>query len=138
MYPTKKQILAVNPKIKSVIKLATLAWKEEYLKNWKNLDKKEKISRLKILIYWINWANHKRHDNLKIKIGDTFQYDPNKQTIYIDGNNPSILSSLHELGHHIAGLSEFKACRWSIWIFMECFPGLFKNLKWKKHLLIKK
>lgn len=138
MYPTQKQILTVNPKIKSIIKSATLAWKDEYLKDWKNLSKKEQIDRLKILILWLNWANHKRDDNLKIKLGDEYQYDPRRQTIYIDKNHPSIMSTLHELGHHIAGLSELKACRWSVWLFIECFPGLYKNLKWNKHLLIKK
>ena len=138
MYPTKEQILSVKPKIKSIIKTAILAWKDIYLKNWKNLSKETQIERLEILIWWICWTNNFHDKNLKIKIADIYQYDPRTKTIYIDKEHPSIISVLHELGHHIAGLSELKACRWSVWLFIECFPGLYKNLKWKKHLLIKK
>jgi len=138
MYPTKEQILKKDPKVKSIIKAATLTWKDKYLKDWKELPKEEKVERLKILALWLNWSNHKKHDTLKIKVGDTFQYDPRNQTLYIDGDNPSILSTLHELGHHIKGSSELNACRWSVWLFIECFPGLYKNLKWDKHLLVKK
>jgi len=137
MYPTKEQILTVKPRIKTSIKKATLIWKKNNLKEWKNLSQKEQLNRLERLIIWLNWTNDKK-DNLKIKLGKEYQYNPQTQTIYLDKNHASIISALHELGHHIFGTSELKTCRWSIWLFIECFPELYKNLKWDRHLLIKK
>lgn len=135
-YPKKEKILSKNPNIKSVTIVSTLIWKKNYLKKWKTISKKEKFKRLFILIQWLNEVN--KNNDLNIKYGNEYQYYYTTKTIYVDKNNPSIISSLHELAHHLFGDSELSACRWSVWLFKECFPGLYKNLKWDKHLLIKK
>lgn len=136
-YPTKEQILSKDPKIESIIIKTTLLWKKEYLKAWNKLPNEEKLKRLQILIMWLYWANFKTHNFLNIRISNIYQYDHEKQKIYLDQSNPNVISSLHELAHHIFGPSELKACRWSIWIFKECFPKQYEKLTWDRHMLIK-
>ena len=117
--------------------ITTLLWKRKYFKGWNTLPNEEKNKRLKQLIYWLNWVNHKPHDFLIIKTSNEYKYNPETQRIYLEKNNPSIISSLHELGHHLFGSSELIACRWSIGVFSNCFPITFSKLKWDKHLLKK-
>ncbi len=64
-----------------------------------------------------------------------YAYSIDKRTIMI-GEKPSIISALHEFGHHLFGSSELKACRWSVWLFKKAFPKAFTKLKFKGHLLI--
>lgn len=136
MYPTKEEILAKNPKINKKIIKATISWKKDLLKNWKKAENKEKIIMLRELLYTLIINLH--IEAPYVKTGPIYAYEQKTKTIYLDINHPSIISTLHELGHHIYGSSELKACRWSIWLFKECFPNQYKNLEWNKHLLIKK
>jgi hypothetical protein len=63
-------------------------------------------------------------------------YDPINKTIHLDNSN-SIISALHEFGHHLYGSSETKACRWSVWLFKKVYPKAFTLLEWKGHLLVR-
>lgn len=63
-------------------------------------------------------------------------YNPLTKTITID-QTLSIISTLHELAHHLFGPDEKTACRWSIWLFKKVWPKAFAKLRWKGHLLKK-
>jgi len=47
----------------------------------------------------------------------------------------SLLTLLHELGHHFYGDSELLACRFSVWLFREAFPKSYAKLEWDGHVL---
>lgn len=51
--------------------------------------------------------------------------------------HPSIISSLHELGHHLFGSDELEACRYAIGLFKAGFPKSFDKLQWQGHMLVK-
>jgi len=135
IYPTKEKILGKDPKIKKETINTILIWKSFFIKNWKNKPKEIKFTRLKILIHIITFFNYNKKVN--VKKGEKDCYSPKTNTIYLNKENPSILSALHETAHALHGESELTACRWSIYLFRTCFPGLFSKLKWKGHLLIK-
>jgi len=135
-YPTKKQILTQQPRFnKETIKLTKL-WKTLALKNWKTDTNQTKHHKLKTLITTLSQTNNKTKP--KTTTNTEYFYDPNKKTIHLNINNPSIISTLHELAHHLYGPNEIQACRWSIWLFKKCFPEQYKKLEWKNHLLTKK
>ena len=135
MYPTKEEILETPVKFRKGTILIVKLWKTTAFKNWKlstTGDKLEKLTELtKALskIYRIKPPTMVPYS--------VYAYEPETQSILVDIANPSIISTLHELGHHIFGKSERKVCRWSIWLFKECFPLSYKKLKWENHLLIK-
>lgn len=62
----------------------------------------------------------------------------NQETNTIHLANKSILTALHEFAHKVYGSSEFKACRWSAWLFIKSFPERMRKMEWKGHLLIAK
>ena len=135
-YPTKEEILSKTPRIKEKTFLIIKTWKEEEFKNWKDKTNEEKFEKLKKLISYISILGYEQQPNIEQGIIDC--YCPNKKTIYLNKDNPSILTALHETSHFLHGKSELTACRWSIHLFKTCFPKLFNNLKWEGHMLIKK
>ena len=135
-YPTKQKILSTKPPINKKTITTTLQWKQEFIKNWNKKTNPQKIKELNILITKINLIYNK--NNIKIKKHNQYHYNQQTQTIYHNKNKPSIISSLHELAHHLYGKSETKACSWSIHLYTLCFPQQYKNLTWNNHLLIKK
>ena len=135
MYPNKKAILtAPGPPIKQE-KIILKKWKEIHYKGWSILPEKKKIKAIKILLLTINKI--KKGSRLKIKFDKKLAncYTSDNNTIIL--NKASIITSLHELSHHLFGESEEKACKYSIWIFKEAFPRSFKKLIFKNHLLTK-
>jgi len=136
MYPTKEEILKKRPAIRTDTKNVIKKWKSKNYKGWKDIKKSEKNKRLKKLIKLISKAEKK--PSPKIKFRDIAAYNPKKKTIILQTKKPSIVSTLHELGHHIFGAKELTTCRWSIWIFKEVFTRSYAQLSWEGHLLIKK
>lgn len=136
MYPTQEEILAKKPKFRKGTIHAVKAWKKEYIKGWKFRTNEEKIRLLKTLIKSLEDIYEKPVKDVVASNDD--MYDTKDKAIYLNADKPSIISTLHEFGHHILGSSELKACVWSVWLFKTCFPGLYNNLKWDNHLLIKK
>jgi hypothetical protein len=63
-------------------------------------------------------------------------YNPVTRMIHLSGT-PSIITALHELAHHLFGRSEWKACRWSVWLFRKTFPIAYAALVWDGHLLVR-
>ena len=82
---------------------------------------------------------HAEHNVFRLNsiLCSEYSYIPWIHTITI-GEKPSILSTLHEIGHAIRGSKELNACVFSIALFKMCFPEEFKNLEWKGHVLIRK
>lgn len=137
MYPTKEQILKKDPHIKMFVKEIILCWKKENTKDWRSIPNEGKIERLKYLILGIMTICYPSKKWPHIIDSNAYYYVPTAFEIHQDVNKPSIISALHELGHHLYGPSELKACRWSIYLFRTCFPEMYKKLKWSNHLLIK-
>jgi hypothetical protein len=134
-YPTKEEIMATPYPIKKELIVATLEWKaKEYSREWKYMNKEKRGMALAKLIDCLN-ATQKKKTNTQFS--NIYCYQPSTKTIYLDRNNPSILSALHEFGHHILGANELEVCRLSVWLFKECFPIAFQKLTWKGHMLIK-
>lgn len=136
MYPTKEEILKEKPKFRKGTILITNLWKTTAFKGWKKEENWVKTEKLGLLIEALSALHRKKSPG--IILGHEYCFDIRQKAICLDINNPSIISSLHELGHYLYGSSELKACRWSIWLFKECFPELYKQLEWKKHMLVKK
>lgn len=142
LYPTKKEILEKRPDIDPAMIKIVLSWKKKFMKDWKNATNSNKIMMLRALIYALVVCTHPllkkpKKEIPKVELGPIYCYEKTEKTIYLEGHNPSIISTLHELAHHFFGDSELEACRWSIWLFKECFPTLYNNLTWKGHQLVK-
>ena len=103
-------------------------WKEmNYNNKWSGKNDAQKIESLKELIDVMCPADR--------CIGNQYCYDPINRRITLDYHNPSILSTLHEIGHCLYGESELKACKFSVWLFKDVFPKAFQKLKWDDHML---
>ncbi len=134
-YPTKEEILRKDPKIREKTFKIIMSWKKEFLKDWKNTPKDIKFQRLATLIIAISLIGYNKIPI--VRRGDSDYYVPKEYAIYLNKNNPSILTALHETAHFLHGPSELTACRWSIYLFRTCFPTLYNKLTWKGHLLVK-
>lgn len=126
-YPTSEQIIQKPVPIRKEVSEAIATWKLSH-KRLNNeialidlLKKLQQIYNVKVNIaFGASWAHFNAKDN----------------TIYLV--NKSILTLLHEFAHKLFGRSEYKACRWSAWVFMKCFPERMMKLEWKGHLLVAK
>jgi len=148
MYPTKEQILEKEVMFKKPVIETIYEWKKQYFVDgiWRNMSNNEKNKSLKKLIFKIvdKYTIFPQTNPTKVEIQKN--KDPcceingitGVNTIFLDQNKPSIISTLHELAHALFGESELKACRWSIWLFKKTFPKSYEDLKWDKHMLIKR
>jgi hypothetical protein len=134
MYPTKDQILAEIFQHKQETIQAIWDWKIKWFKGWRD---KNSLDRLNALTDLIRVLNEIEKTEVEFCISDHYSYNPKKKIISLDLYRLSILSTLHEFGHHLLGKSELKACRWSIFLFKECFPQSFHKLSWQDHLLVR-
>jgi hypothetical protein len=135
-YPTKEEILEAPHTPSLNEQEAINRWKKTYYKNWTELSTRNKHNRIAVLIAELNIANRgKSFRYITHEYG--WQYTPDDNTIAGTENKPSIVSALHELGHHLYGESELKACRYSVGIFRSCFSKDYEKLTWKGHTLVK-
>jgi hypothetical protein len=149
-YPNFKEILRKKNKFSKKEIATIIVWKSIWFKNWKRKSKKQQIQGLRELI--LNFCEALELSNPDIIEGTEYYYqaeecidgDGNQDVewidpiISIDKKHPSIISTLHEIEHHINGDSELKACRWSTQLFKNYFTKDYNNLKWKGHMLVKK
>ena len=135
-YPTKEEILTTKPDFEDGIIWRTSVWRYLIMDNWPALDNHEKIMSLQYLIDSLCYYSKGKRPN--VEWGDEYSYDTKKKIITLDTMNPSIISTLHEIGHHFKGESELLACQWSVHLFIEIFPDFYRQLQWKGHLLVKK
>jgi hypothetical protein len=132
-YPTRQEILKSPPKFPPEV--------INYINYWKNsiwpqgVTTKQQKGWISLLLLEISLLYKKPFK--KIKCGPSYKYSPATKTICL-GPKPSIISSLHELGHHLYGASELEACKFSVHLFKEAFPKSFEKLTWKGHTLVKK
>ncbi len=138
-YPTKEEIL--DPRLTEETNLPdhfyrTIAnWKKDFWLPRRKTNNDWKNDAVADLLHMLN--DEDCNPPLKIITGKKYCYIPKERAI-VFGPEPSIISALHELGHHLFGKSELKACRFSIHLFKYAFPKSFAKLKWKNHMLIKK
>lgn len=129
-YPTAKQVMSdpVDFRVKTLEIMHE--WKKEHLKGWKEKDIGTKFVVLGFLIEMLGDTYDKPVKGFIAS--DHYAYDPEEQTILYDVSHPSIISTLHEFGHHLYGRSELKACRWSIWLFKTVFPKTWETLEFRE------
>ena len=133
VYPSKEEILKTPFKISQKIIKITTDWKKVYLKGLKQKTTKDKLKEITTLLYLLTGSREP-----VVKLGTSYGYDLVGMVLFLNKNRASLVSALHELGHHFYGASELKACRFSIWLFKAVFPEFYEKLSWKKHLLVKK
>lgn len=139
-YPTREEIINEPHKHKpAVIRLVKL-WKKEI---WFPLRDREptdelKFAALQTLIQRIATEAYQKPVEVEYEAeAMSCYYQPMHNRIVIN-KSLSILSSLHELAHHLFGSSEAKACRWSVWLFAKAFPKAYSQLEWRGHLLVRR
>ena len=140
-YPTKEDIIQHLYRPTEEETEAVNAWKEQfYRKKWKKTPNSQKIVALKSLGDEILLARGIPDEEMPIYAAGKapWGYMSEITVLQMDERSPSIISLLHELGHHIFGPSEFEACKYSIGIFKHCFPKEAEKLVWDGHLLRKR
>ena len=78
-----------------------------------------------------------KNKQVSIMFGDKYCFLPKDRLIILDHHNPSIISTLHEIGHAKFGPNELKACAWSVQMFQTVFPKAYSKLEWHGHMLKK-
>lgn len=135
-YPTKEEILDFIPNIDVSPAIPILKeWKKTYYKKWSKKPIEERIDQLKKLVESLNTTTKEK---ALVNYGNAYCYYPPIKTVQISSKKASIISTLHEFGHHIFGTSELHACAFSTKLFIEVFPKDYQKLTWKGHLLVKK
>lgn len=136
-YPTKEEVLAslYEPSDEEIN--AVKQWKQRaYEKRWKNL---KKLPRLEALMdlgdIMLSLGGIFSADMPNWVEGDKWAYYPQQKVVMLDGDNPSILSLLHEIGHVILGDSELKAQVYAVSMFKAAFPKEYARLEWDGHML---
>lgn len=61
-------------------------------------------------------------------------YNPDTDEITIRGKL-SVVTLLHDFGHHLLGRDEVKVCKWSINLFRKCFPRSYRKCQHVGHTL---
>lgn len=138
VYPRKEEILAnlITPNKEQIDIIDR--WKEKWYNGlWSKRLLEEKIKALKDLAEGLVSQDIDLSITLGLSWYTTIFEDEKRAIIGVDITSPSIISMLHEIGHVMHGTSELKACAYSIGIFSTCFPGAYKNLTWKGHMLVK-
>lgn len=133
MYPTKGEILKTPFEFSPEVLIQTATWKDTYLKGIKEKTESDKLMEITILLCLI--AGPMRP---AVRLGTKYSYDTVGKVVFLDKDHASVISALHELGHHLYGNSELEACRFSVWLFKTIFPEFYKKLSWVGHLLVKK
>jgi len=138
-YPTKQQILESKPQFSdeewSEIKNKVLVWKKVFY-DYSQYKKSSEYGKTLSIYILLQELIKLRKINVCINvISDHFSYNPKLKMINLSHFEPSIISSLHELGHAIHGPSELDACVFSVHLFKDCFPREYKKLIWDNHML---
>jgi hypothetical protein len=134
-YPTQQEIMKTPVKHKKEVIAVVKKWRKEIWKEKKNDNPREKFNALYELITPITQIYNKPVCitwDPEIETG--CHYNALTKTIIVD-RSLSIISTLHELAHHLFGPNEKTACRWSVWLFKKVWPKAFAKLRWEGHLL---
>jgi len=135
-YPTKEKIMEKQIKFRKETIAAVKKWKEKYTPLYK-LKREQRFQALQSLVKTLENIYEKPISTVVYKKNlPSYCYDPMARKIYMN-KRLSIISTLHEFGHHLFGSSETQACRWSVQLFKKVFPENFSKLKWIGHQLVK-
>ena len=134
MYPTKEEILAKpRPTYPDGLLKNISEWKKKCYPRWtKRKDQHYCMQALARIIVDAYTA-----EAVYIKEGFPSRYTIKDGFAFIFIENGSIITLLHELGHHLFGPDELQACRWSVWLYQLRFRKDYNNLIWDEHLLRK-
>ena len=123
-YPSKEEILAHSD----------LLTKQDItiLKTWKKTKQHCNLNCL--LLFHLAKSFGKEID---VYVSNKYAYHPRLNSISLDASHPSIISTLHEIGHAKFGPNELLACAWSVQMFRAVFPKAYAKLKWRGHMLVK-
>ena len=138
LYPSKEEIINTNTihTLKDIMLLQ--AWKVEfYTKRWSQLNNDKKLLHLYFLTETITKDIQDVH-RVHYKLSNEYAVNLKSRTLYFKKDSPSIISTLHEIGHLFYGASELKACVFSYKLFRTVFPNECKKLTWEGHMLVKK
>lgn len=136
-YPTKEEILTELYEPKQAEYQAVRKWKAEFFnKTWNKLENQERHIILAELIGAVCQSRGEKEFPQYDGNGEEWTYSPDEKKIRGNKDKPSIVSTLHELGHHFYGNSEKIACRYSIGLFKTCFPLTYEKLEWQGHMLV--
>ena len=126
-YPTKKEILYEEQRFKPETIKTMKEWKKDWLINHDD----KSVYRLLTMLSQI-------YDKplCITNVNTNSYYNPATRTINL--HNTSIITALHEFAHHLYGPSEYKACKWSVWLFKKTFKTAYSKLTWSGHTLINK
>jgi hypothetical protein len=136
-YPTKEEIMDHEVKHKPEVIIAVKEWKKESWLPVRAGNLRDKAAALEILVNRIAGIYEKPVSfqfNPDTPIG--CHYKPKEKILVVD-KSCSIISTLHELAHHLFGSDEHQACRWSVWLFKKTFPKAYSQLVWQEHMLVK-
>lgn len=135
-YPTKEEILEEEQMYKAELLTQIREWKKEIWFPARTKTDEEKFEALKALVQIMATAYNKP---VKVKFTPDMEsccYIPAVKTICIN-KTLSIISTMHEFGHHLYGSSELEACKYSVWLFSKTFKTAYKRLEWNGHMLVK-
>jgi len=101
---------------------------------WRNKyqDRARSEAALGELLFRLCRIYHKPGLSIRFNQPET-EYNPITKTISL--RNLSLVSALHELAHHLYGVSERTACRWSVWLFYKTYPEQFEHCRFEGHML---
>jgi len=133
-YPTPGEILAKEPIEFAFFTERLQTWRDKHFAHWKSRDSEDQIMALVALVHIMCEGDPPGVDPEHGR----YAYLHEEAIIFLDPSNPSILSTLHEIGHHQLGRSELEACRFAVWLFRAVFPTSYEKLRWEGHLLVRK
>ena len=132
VYPTRDEILAQEPSYLGQVLERTKAFK----KLWHLAEGNDEL-RLNLIKELLQDLNATLGgEALTISAGPAYCYSPARKELFIKAPT-SIISCLHELGHHLYGSSELLACQFSVHLFKSVFPKAYLKLRWEGHMLKK-
>jgi len=138
-YPTKQEVIDRMSTLNIDTYVAPLQnWKEKrYTKKWRDSSLQEKMTYLEEISYILYYqqANANKLPALYIRPSNRYGLHVKSNTILLDEDRASILSTLHEIGHAIHGEAEVDACAFSVKLFARVFPTEYSKLQWHGHML---
>jgi hypothetical protein len=129
-YPTAEQVwtAAETTRIKPATLRAVLRWKREFRGRLRTTEA------IAVLLDRLG-AVYSRPVTVRFRAGTSDHYDLPTRTIYLNAARLSVITALHEFAHHLRGISEMKACAWSVAVFARTFPASYGRARFEGHLL---
>ena len=137
-YPTQEEIMNDPPTHKPAVISLVRDWKKNVWREAKTGEPQARYLALESLVKRLASEGYQRPVEVAfVADAPSCYYMPTQNRIVIN-SSLSIISSLHELAHHLFGPSETQACRWSVHLFRKAFPRAFERLEVRGHTLVKR